>query len=417
MAKRTKNNAGSDPRRLGLWMIGACGGIGSTVALGVSALRKGLIPPTGMVSALPEFGGLALADPAHVVVGGCEIRNASLIEAVRESHIEASLFDSPLIEECQEDLKAFQRNIRSGTLCGTSRPVKAMADRDDKLVDGCPAAAIERLAGDIERFRRRHRLDGVVVVHVASAEPSAPAPAAHGSWSRLQKTLNRRGSRVLPASSIYALAALEAGCPFVNFTPSLGIGVPAIMERADELGLPYMGNDGKTGESLVKSFLAPMFALRNLEVLSWVGQNILGNRDGQILTDPKTREAKIRSKDGLLTSLDGKRTTRRVSIDYVPSLQDWKVAWDFIHFEGFLGTKMNLQFTWHGSDSVLAAPLVLDLALLMDFAQRQGQSGPQSHLACFFKSPIGVDDHGYEAQWQLLRDYAIAHGAESFHAL
>jgi myo-inositol-1-phosphate synthase len=170
-----------------------------------------------------------------------------------------------------------------------------------------------------------------------------------------------------------------------------------------------MGSDGKTGESLVKSVLAPMFAMRNLPVLSWVGQNVLGNRDGAVLSDPKTRASKIRSKDKVVSQILGRAPTTCVSIDYLPSLDDWKVAWDFIHFQGFLGTKMNMQFVWQGSDSILAAPLIIDLVRFTVRECRAGRGGPMRHLACFFKDPIDVKEQNYFKQWQLL----LEHMAES----
>ena len=206
-------------------------------------------------------------------------------------------------------------------------------------------------------------------------------------------------------SHLRSLAAIEAGCPFINFTPSLGIDVPAIRERADHLGLPYMGRDGKTGETLVKSILAPMFAMRNLSVLSWVGQNILGNRDGAVLRDPKTRLSKIQTKDKIVSRIVGRSPTTLVSIDYVPSLDDWKVAWDFIHFEGFLGTKMSMQFTWCGSDSILAAPLIIDLVRFAALEYKRGGSGPMRHLGFFFKDPIEVEEHDLSTQWQWLVEH------------
>jgi myo-inositol-1-phosphate synthase len=185
----------------------------------------------------------------------------------------------------------------------------------------------------------------------------------------------------------------------------LGIGVEAIHRRAKELDIPFMGNDGKTGETLVKSILAPMFAMRNLSVLSWVGQNILGNRDGAILRDPKSRMAKLQSKDKTVAQIVGGSPTTHVAIDYVESLDDWKVAWDFIHFQGFLDTKMSMQFTWQGSDSILAAPLIIDLTRFAALELRRGRGGPMRHLACFFKDPIAVTEQSFFAQWQLLLNH------------
>ncbi len=171
-----------------------------------------------------------------------------------------------------------------------------------------------------------------------------------------------------------------------------------------------MGNDGKTGETLVKTVLAPLFAGRALQVLSWEGYNMLGNRDGFVLADPEARESKTRSKRRALEQLlENDDFHAKVSIDYVPSLDDWKVAWDYIHFEGFLGARMSMQFTWQGNDSALAAPLVLDLARLTAFAHTQGESGLMHHCAAYFKSPAGVEEHNFVKQLMLLEAYVAGH--------
>ncbi len=197
-------------------------------------------------------------------------------------------------------------------------------------------------------------------------------------------------SPTLPASALYAWAALDLGLPFVNFTPSLGSVVSRPRcELAKERKAPLCGKDGKTGETMMKSVLAPMFAHRNCRILSWVGHNIFGNRDGLVLDDPANKESKIRTKDQLIQQIVGYKPETHVSIEYIQSMSDWKTAWDHIHFQGFLGTKMILQFIWQGCDSLLAAPLVIDLARLALFAQRRGEVGVLTHLACFFKSPDG----------------------------
>ena len=416
MEQGTGTKSTTSARKVGVWLIGAAGGIGSTVALGLAAARLGRESCAGMVTELADFATLGLVQTQDIQFGGHEIRSETLVDAITQMHDDANLFDLRLIDACRPELVAFQRDIVAGTLYGASEPVRAMANAGP-VTESSPWEAVERLSSDIRAFRTKHDLDRVVVIHTASAEPAARSTPAHASYAALSKALKEPGNGDLPASSLYALAAVEADAPYVNCTPSLGIGVPAIQDRAREKGLPFMGNDGKTGESLVKSFLAPMFVRRNLNVLSWVGQNILGNRDGQVLCDPETREAKIKSKDGLLNSLDGQNTTRRVSIDYVPSLADWKIAWDFIHFEGFLGTKMSLQFTWQGSDSVLAAPLILDLVRLADHAHRTGYRDVMHHLACFFKSPLGVDEHNYEKQRQMLAAYAERASSGDSHAV
>ena len=174
-----------------------------------------------------------------------------------------------------------------------------------------------------------------------------------------------------------------------------GANLPGKQERAEVISrrhVPFARTDKNSA----------LFARRNLRVLSWVGHNILGNRDGLVLNDPDNKASKLRSKDAMLAELLGYRPQTHVSIEYIESLDDWKTAWDHIHFEGFLGTKMTLQFTWQGCDSLLAAPLVLDLTRLTLLAARRGESGPLRHLACFFKSPEGVEEHDFFKQFHLL---------------
>ena len=170
-------------------------------------------------------------------------------------------------------------------------------------------------------------------------------------------------------------------------------------------GSLYAGKDGKTGETLMKTVLAPMFAHRNLKVMSWVGHNIFGNRDGLVLDDPSNKSSKVETKDRVVTQILGYKPSTLVTIEYLPDMGDWKTAWDHIHFQGFLGTKMTLQFTWQGCDSLLAAPLAIDLARLADLEKRRGGRGLMKHLACFFKSPEGVEENDFFKQFDLLVEH------------
>lgn len=391
--------------KVGLWLIGACGGVGSTVALGIAAMNRKLTDSIGLVSALPPFSQAGLISPGTIVIGGHDIRSETLLSAIQNMHKKANLFDEKMIQTCAGQLRNMQRNIRPGTLYGTNAVIKKLAGRTKIPHERTPARVVDRLQKDIEDFKNRHKLDVVVVINVASSEPPTPKSAVHSQYAKLKRALSRSGSQVLSSSSLYALAAIEAGCPYINFTPSAGIHIKAIQERAIQLGGLYMGRDGKTGETLVKSVLAPMFAMRNLNVLSWIGHNMLGNRDGEILKDADTKSAKINSKDKAVSQIMGKSPMTHVSINYVPSLDDWKIAWDFIHFEGFLGTKMSMQFTWQGSDSILAAPLIIDLVRLTVLEYRAGRRGCMKHLGYFFKDPIGVKDHNLHIQWQTLVDH------------
>jgi len=398
--------------RVGIWFVGACGGVGSTAALGLAALRRGLIGGTGMVTALPLFAGIDLDSPEQFEIGGHDVRRTTYRQAVRELRQRSSVFDPEIIDACLPDLDRWTENVRPGTVLNAGSTIDRMADLPEAHRSETARSAIDRIQADIQGFQARHHLDQVVVFNIASTEPPFSLSDAHGSRSALLPLLEKR-QPILPASSLYAWAALDLGLPYVNFTPSLGASFPAAYELAEERGAAHGGKDGKTGETLLKTVLAPMFALRNLRILSWVGHNIFGNRDGQVLDDPRNKESKLLTKDQVVSSILGYKPQTHVSIEYIESLDDWKTAWDHIHFQGFLGVKMMMQFTWQGCDSLLAAPLVLDLARLALLAQRHGEAGVMRHLACFFKSPMEVEEHDFFKQFALLGEYVRTHEARA----
>jgi myo-inositol-1-phosphate synthase len=391
-------------RRVGLWLIGACGGVGTTATLGLAALQRGVIDKTSLVTALPLFDSLDLDEPAQFVVGGHEIRRAGFRQTVGELQKRSNIFEPAIADACQEDLERWEANLRPGTLLSCGPAIARLADRTDLANGNTAREAIERLQNDLRDFRDRNKLDQVVVVNVSSTEAPFETGDVHQSLERLTPALDRR-QPPLPASSLYAWAALDLGLPYINFTPSRGASVPALLQLAEERRTVTGGKDGKTGETLMKSVLAPMFALRNWQLLSWVGHNIFGNRDGQVLDDPTNKASKIRTKDQVISSIVGYKPQTLVSIEYIDSLDDWKTAWNHIHFKGFLGTKMTLQFIWQGCDSILAGPLVIDLARLALLSQRRGEVGVLRHLACFFKNPMGVQEHDFFKQFAMLERY------------
>jgi myo-inositol-1-phosphate synthase len=385
-------------RRVGLWLIGALGGVGSTVALGLAALRRGLTDTTGLVTGLPQFAGLDLDGPGAFVLGGHDIRRGTWDQSVATLARRIGAFDQAVVEACGADLEDWSRNLRPGSVLNSGETIAALADRPDLPPPAAARTDIARLGSDLNEFRDRNRLDQIVVVNVASTEPAIDEAA-----------LRAELDTTLPVSSLYALASVENCYPYVNFTPSTGASHPVVEHLAIKRGVPIAGRDGKTGETLVKTVLAPMFARRNLRVLSWVGHNILGNLDGHVLSDPRNKESKVRSKDQVIGEIVGYPLQTHTSIEYIESLDDWKTAWDHVHFQGFLGVRMALQFTWQGCDSALAAPLVLDLARLALLAQRNGEAGVLKHLACFFKSPMGVAQHDFFRQFEMLEQYVRTH--------
>lgn len=394
-----------ESRKIGVWLIGALGSISSMVVAGAAALRRGLIAPVGMVTALEPFERLDLAGTDRLVFGGCDIRAGSVRDEAWTFARKTGTLDHHLLSQVEDDLLEADRNIQAGTALNCGEAIRRLASS----ADSTPASIrdeIGRIREQLRAFRRKTAADVVVVVNLASTEPPLTLDERHLTPEALQRSIDGNECEAVRASTIYAYAAITEGCPYVNFTPSNAALPPAMVSLAKAHGVPVMGNDGKTGETLVKSALAPLFLCRNLEVLSWEGFNILGNMDGSILENSTNRESKLKTKDGVLSRILGYTPHSRVHIDYVPSLDDQKTAWDFIHFRGFLGAKMAVQFIWQGYDSLLAAPLVVDLVRFAEFALKRGESGLMPHLASYFKEPLGVDEYRLSQQFQMLVDYA-----------
>lgn len=380
-----------------IWMIGARGTIAATTAVGTLAARRGLLPLEGLLTETGPFRELDLTPAAEIYFGGCDLRPGHLAEAVRAGAAGSDVFSPGVLDAVVPELAGVP--ISRGILRGGGPAVRALAeDEAEEDSRGTAREALDRIAGDLRAFS-----DGqpTVVVNLASTEPP-PDPAVH-SWDldTLERALDEDDPRIA-ASSLYAYAAIRAGLPYVNFTPSIGASLPALVELAEQVGVPLAGRDGKTGETLIKTALAPMFAIRNLTVEGWYGANILGNSDGRVLADAENRKSKVASKKGVLEACLGYSPDGDVRIDYFPPLADHKVAWDFIQFRGWGGHRMRMQFTWEGTDAALAAPLVLDLARLIELARRRGEAGPVGALGLFFKSPEGSREMNLHRQYQAL---------------
>ncbi|WP_406090187.1 inositol-3-phosphate synthase [Streptomyces sp. NBC_01013] len=343
--------------RTGVWFIGARGSVATTATAGCAAVAAGLHPAAGMVTETAPFAGSGLPPVTSLVFGGHDTLDCPLPKRA-EALAAGGVLPHGLPSAVRSELASADAEIRiGGPLPGDTRT-------DEELITA--------FAADLTDFGRRGGLARTVVVNVSSTEP---APAADATR--------------LPPSSLYAAAALRAGCPYVNFTPSTGLRAPALQDAVAASGLPHAGRDGKTGQTLLRSVLAPMFVQRALPVRAWSGTNLLGGGDGAALADPAAAAAKNAGKERVLADTLGSAPEGEVHIDDVPALGDWKTAWDHIAFDGFLGARMVLQTTWQGCDSALAAPLVLDLARLLARAHEVGLTGPRPELGFYFKDPDG----------------------------
>ena len=393
----------------GVWLVGARGNVATTAMIGARAIARGAADTTGMVTERAPCTGLDLPGIDSLVFGGHDVQDGSVVETAERLAERNGIPGPTTLDAVREDLAAIDERIETGTARNCGQAVTELADggTDESL-------SLQAIVGDIQddydAFRKENDLERVVIINVASSEPLPADPEKYDSIEAIERALDE--DEPLPASSLYAYAALADGHPFVNFTPNAANALGGLRELAEREGVPHMGKDGKTGETLMKSALAPMFAGRNLRVRSWEGHNILGNKDGKVLEDDANKAGKLASKGGVLDGILDEDLHNRVRIDYTPALGDWKTAWDDIRFRGFLDTDMKLQFTWEGSDSALAAPLILDLARLLAFADERGESGLQRHLASFFKAPLGVDEHDLSKQFGMLEEYVEAHAAQ-----
>ncbi|MFF3065415.1 inositol-3-phosphate synthase [Oerskovia sp. NPDC057915] len=389
-----------DHGRTGIWFVGARGSVATTATLGLAAISSGLSAPTGCVTAQSPLDTVALPAFTDLVVGGHDISDTPLGKRA-EMLVEAGMIPYRLLEAVRPQLDAADAEIRPGY--------------DPAHRTGSQAASAERLAEDIRSFRDRHGLARVVVIDLASTEP-LPEPAAElDDLDLLRAAIEDPEREVLPASSVTAYAALLAGAPYAGFTPSASMNLPALHALATERGVPFAGQDGKTGQTWLRSVLAPALAARGLRVLSWAGSNLLGGGDGATLADPHAVQSKLVSKNRGLQDLTGTKVTP-LHIDNVPDLGDIKVAWDHIHVEGFLGSRLTLQTTWSAYDSMLAAPLVLDLARLLALADAAGLSGPVPEMGFFFKDPWGSDVHSFAEQTRELGVWAHRTSAQADQA-
>lgn len=341
--------------RTGVWLVGARGSVATTAAAGCAAVAAGMHPPAGMVTETAPFADCGLPPLGHLVFGGHDTASCPLPKRA-EQLVAAGVLPHGLPAAVRAELAAADACVRpGGPLTGDPRT-------EEEVIDD--------FAADLTAFTRDNGLARTVVVNVASTEA---APSA--------------SQTALPPSSRYASAALRAGCPYVNFTPSTGLHHPRLRAAARHSGLPHAGRDGKTGQTLLRSVLAPMFAQRALPVRAWSGTNLLGGGDGAALADPGAAAAKNAGKERVLADNLGRLPEGELHIDDVPALGEWKTAWDHVAFDGFLGSRMILQTVWQGCDSALAAPLVLDLARLVARAHEKGLGGPVDGLGFYFKDP------------------------------
>ncbi|MBN2114535.1 MAG: inositol-3-phosphate synthase [Acidimicrobiia bacterium] len=376
------------------------GAVATTFYAGVFAVRKGLAKPFGSLTQL-----------GHIRLGKrTEHRNPMIKDFVPLASLDDLVFGGwdPIPDD------AYSAAMRAGVLTpqdlegvkeelAAIKPMPAVFSHDwVKLLTGATNVKTgsstmdlaEQLMADITRFKQENGCDRLVMVWCGSTEAFHRPAAVHQSLAAFEKGLRESDPEIAP-SQVYAYAALRSGVPFANGAPNLTVDLPCMVELANEVGLPIAGKDYKTGQTLIKTILAPGLKARLIGVSGWFSTNILGNRDGEVLDDPESFKSKEVSKLGVLEQILQPEVYpdlygnlyHKIRINYYPPRGDNKEGWDNIDIFGWLGYPMQIKVDFLCKDSILAAPIVLDLALFMDLAARAGQKGIQEWLSFYFKSP------------------------------
>jgi myo-inositol-1-phosphate synthase len=386
--------------RLGVLLPGM-GAVATTFIAGVEAVRQGLAEPIGSLTQL-----------AHIRLGKrTDNRNPFIHELAPVASLDELIFGGwdPIPDNAYESalnagvLNKYEHVEPLADFLKSIKPMPAVFDR--KYVKNLEGTNVkkgknkrdlgEQLRADIRRFKSEHKCDRLVMVWCASTEIFLHAGDAHATVEKFEAAMEASDEAIAP-SMIYAWAAIMEGVPFANGAPNLTVDVPALQQLARERGVPIAGKDFKSGQTMMKTILAPGLKARMLGLSGWFSTNILGNRDGAVLDDPESFKTKEESKLGVIEhilqpdqhpELYG-NVYHKVRIEYYPPRGDNKEGWDNLDIFGWLGYPMQIKVDFLCRDSILAAPIVLDLALFMDLAHRAGMSGIQEWLSFYFKSPM-----------------------------
>ncbi len=366
--------------RLGLLIVGLGGAVGSTVAAGLERIRQGSADRTGLP--LADLTGAGLAPYDAIEVAGWDLAPDDLAAATARHRV--------LPPELLADLHRPLTAIRPWAATG-NRAFCRNVDGPNRITANSHLGAVERIRQDIRDHAERTGIARLVMVNLASVESWPDDTAAFTTPERFERALADNDPAIGPAM-LYAYAAIREGIPYGNFTPSLAADIPALAALAQARGVPVAGKDGKTGQTFLKTVLAPAFRDRALHVDGWFSTNILGNNDGLALDDPASLSSKLKTKGSVLDDILGYRVEDHVvHIHYYRPRGDDKEAWDNIDVSGFLGQRMQIKVNFLCKDSILAAPLVIEIARCLDLAQRRGEAGAQPQLGLFFKSPATRD--------------------------
>lgn len=367
--------------RVGIAVIGLNGAVATTAAAGIAMIRAGSNDLSGLPLASRDVEGMAAYRDLHF--GGWDLSHDDLATAALKHGV---LTESELANGASS-----LSEMRPWPAVG-STDFCANIDGAHKIAAPGHRAAVQHIQDDLARFKSEQNLDRVVMINLASTERKADLGAdALTSVEGFERGLDADDAAISPAM-LYAYAAIASDTPYANFTPSVAADVAPLAELARQRGVPIAGKDGKTGQTLLKTVIAPALRDRALHVDGWFSTNILGNSDGLALDDPKSLASKVDTKKSVLDQILGYPVEDHIiMIHYYKPRGDNKEAWDNIDLTGFLGQKMQLKLNFLCKDSVLAAPLAIEIARCLALAQSRGEGGVQDQMGIFFKMPQTAD--------------------------
>ena len=386
-------------RRVGVLVVGMGGAVATTAAAGIEMLRAGSNDMAGLPLAGASAPGIAAYRNLHFA--GWDLNGDNLDSAAREHRV---------LDRDQADMVSPALSMMKPWPAVGSVDFCKNVDGANKFAANGHRDAVNRIRDDIRNYRQNTGIDNVVVINLASVErwPDKAAPALM-TPAGFETGLDSDDPVISPAM-LYAYAAIAEGVPYGNFTPSLAADIPALTLMAERANVPVAGKDGKTGQTFIKTVLAPAFKARSLYVEGWFSTNILGNRDGLALKNKDSLESKLNTKGSVLDDILGYPVEDHlVDIRYYKPRGDNKEAWDNIDLVGFLGQKMQMKVNFLCRDSILAAPLVIEIARVLDLARQRGKGGIQEQLGVFFKAPMTPagkrEEHSFPVQERALLDW------------
>ena len=388
-------------KKLGIAIVGLGGAVGTTMVAGIELLKKNLIGSEGLpLAGLNENIIADLTDYKNIVFGGWDLHGENLASAAGEHDV--------LTHKQFVAVEQALRKIKPWRAVG-NKNFLANIGGENQFSDNSHRAVVEAIQKDLQSFRAENKLESIVVINLASTEKLADeGNEIFNSIVSFERALDENSKEISPAM-LYAYAAISEQIPYGNFTPSVSADIPALVEFAEKMTAPVAGKDGKTGQTFIKTAIAPALKTRALKVEGWYSTNILGNRDGLALSNEDSLASKIKTKGSVLDDILGyKVEDHLVDIRYYRPRGDNKEAWDNIDIRGFLGQPMQLKINFLCRDSILAAPLAIEIARCLDLAKRRGECGIQEQLSIFFKLPMtknSTPEHALHKQEAMLLNW------------